>query len=56
MSNYLTWINAQSFSSKSIDNVVDDVSPIKARISDNLTHLNNTQEPSDATVQVFKGT
>ncbi len=55
MSNYLTWINSQTFSSKSIDNVVDNVSPIKARISDNLPHSNNTQEPNDATVQVFKG-
>ncbi len=55
MSNYLTWINTQSFSSKSIDNVVDDASPIKARIIDNLTNSNNTQEPNDATVQVFKG-
>ncbi len=52
MSNYLTWINAQTFSSKSIDNAVDDVSPIKAQISDALTRLNNTQKPNDATVQV----
>ena len=52
VSNYLTWINTQSFSSKSIENVVDDVSPIKVRISDNLTRLNKTQAPNNATVQV----
>jgi hypothetical protein len=54
VSNYLTWINTQSFSSKSIDNVVD-VSPIKVRMSDNLTHSNKTHMRNDATVQVYQG-
>ena len=54
MSNYLAWINTQTFSLKSIDSFVD-ASPINVRKSDNLTHLNNTQKPNDATVQVYQG-
>jgi hypothetical protein len=55
VSNYLSWINSQTFNSRiQLDAVVDN-SPIKVNANDELTDLTNTGKSSyDVTVQVYQ--
>ena len=55
VSNYLSWINSQTFSSRiQLDDVVDN-SPLKLNANDELIDLANTRKSSyDVTVQVYQ--
>ncbi len=55
MSNYLTWINSQTFNSRiQLDDVVDN-SPIKVNANDELVDFTDTRKSSyDVTFQVYQ--